>query len=392
MTAMPKILLVDDREENLVALEGLLAQQEADLLRARSGDQALELLLTHEVALALVDVQMPAMDGFELAELMHGAERTREVPIIFITAGLHDRTRVFRGYGSGAVDFLFKPLEPRILASKVGVFLQLYRQKQQLAERVRELEIALAERRRMEAALQLADQRKNEFLAMLGHELRNPLAPIKNAAQLLKRMPVSDPKLEAIQQILDRQVGHLAHLVDDLLDVSRIVQGKIALRMEAIDLAGVLDQALETSQPLIQSRRHDLVVSVPDEPLPLLGDRERIAQLISNLLNNAAKYTPPGGVIRLTIVREGGEALIRVKDTGEGISGSLLPRIFEVFTQAERTLDRAQGGLGVGLAIVKSLVELHEGRIEARSEGPGKGSEFLVWLPLRDDSATLIRG
>jgi signal transduction histidine kinase len=382
MIAKPKILLVDDRVENLIALAGLLSGHEAELLRARSGEEALNFLLVHEVALALVDVQMPGMDGFELAELMRGTERTREVPIIFVTAGLHDQTRVFRGYESGAVDFLFKPLDPHILSSKVAVFMQLYRQKQELAERVRELEIALAERKRIENALKAADRRKNEFLAMLGHELRNPLAPIKNAAQIMKRVNVSDPKLQMVQQVIDRQTGHLARLVDDLLDISRIEQGKITVRKELIDLAAVVDQALESCQPLIQSRQHELIVSVPDAPISLMGDSERLAQLISNLLTNAAKYTPAGGTIWLTVTREDGEALIRVKDTGEGMAESLLSRVFDVFTQSERTLDRAQGGLGLGLAIVKNLVELHQGRIEAHSEGLGKGSEFSVWLPV----------
>lgn len=382
MIAKPKILLVDDREENLVALAGLLSGHEVDLLRARSGEEALDLLLAHEVALALVDVQMPGMDGFELAELMRGTERTREIPIIFVTAGIRDQTRVFKGYESGAVDFLFKPLDPRILSGKVAVFMQIYRQKQELAERVCELEVALAERRQIEDALKAVDRRKNEFLAMLGHELRNPLAPIKNAAQIMKRMNVSDPKLQMVQQVIDRQTDHLARLVDDLLDISRIERGKIAIRKEVVDLIAVVDQSLEVSRPLIQSRQHELIVSVPNAPVPLVGDGERLAQLISNLLNNAAKYTPAGGTIWLTVTREDGTALIRVKDTGEGISQALLSQIFDVFAQAERTLDRSQGGLGLGLAIAKKLVELHQGRIEAHSEGPGKGSEFSVWLPV----------
>ncbi|BBA36228.1 uncharacterized protein sS8_4298 [Methylocaldum marinum] len=382
MTAKPKILLVDDREENLVALAGLLGGHHAGLLCAHSGEEALDLLLVHEVALALVDVQMPGMDGFELAELMRGTERTREIPIIFVTAGIHDHTRVFKGYESGAVDFLFKPLDPHILSSKVAVFMQLYRQKRELAERVRQLEVALAERQRIENALKSADRRKNEFLAMLGHELRNPLAPIRNAAQIIKRLDVSDPRLQAVQQVIERQTGHLARLVDDLLDISRIEQGKITVRKAPIELSAVVDQALESSRPLIQSRQHRLIVSVPDTPVPLMGDAERLAQLISNLLNNAAKYTPPGGTIWLTVSREDREALIRVKDTGEGIAQPLLAQVFEVFTQSERTLDRAQGGLGLGLAIVKKLVELHQGRIEVFSEGPGKGSEFSVWLPV----------
>lgn len=382
MNPKPKILLVDDREENLVALAGLLNGHEADLLCARSGEEALDRLLVHEVALALVDVQMPGMDGFELAELMRGTERTREIPIIFVTAGIHDHARVFRGYESGAVDFLFKPLNPHILSSKVAVFMQLYRQKRELAERVRELEAALAERQRIENALKAADRRKNEFLAMLGHELRNPLAPIRNAAQIMKRMNVSDSKLRTVQQVIDRQTTHLARLVEDLLDISRIEQGKITIRKEPIELATVVDQALESCRPLVQSRQHELIVSVPTASITLMGDSERLAQMISNLLNNAAKYTHPGGTIWLTVTRECKEVVIRVRDNGEGMAEPLLSRIFDIFTQSERTLDRAQGGLGLGLAIVKKLVELHQGRIEAYSEGPGKGSEFSVWLPV----------
>jgi len=226
-----------------------------------------------------------------------------------------------------------------------------------------------------------ADRRKDEFLAMLGHELRNPLAPIKSAVRVMKALAPSDPRNKQAQEIIDRQVAHLTRLVDDLLDVSRIVQGKITLKKAPLDLSTVLDHALEASKPIIQARKHELTVSVPDRPIRLEGDGVRLAQVISNLLNNAAKYTPEGGKIWLSATREDGQALIRIKDTGEGIPQPLLARIFGLFVQSERSLDRAQGGLGLGLAIVKRIVELHGGRIEARSDGVGKGSEFLVWLP-----------
>jgi PAS domain S-box-containing protein len=239
----------------------------------------------------------------------------------------------------------------------------------------------VTERKRAEEALRNADRRKDEFLAMLGHELRNPLAPIKNATHILKALDSPDPRLKTVQAILERQVGHLSQLVDDLLDVSRIVQGKISLRKTSLDLSIILDQALEASRPLIHSRRHELAVSVPDQPVPIHGDGVRLTQVVSNLLNNAAKYTPEGGRIWLEAEHQGGEAVIRVRDTGEGISQTLLAHIFDLFTQAGRTLDRSQGGLGLGLTIVKRLVELHGGRIEAYSEGVGKGSEFIVRLP-----------
>jgi signal transduction histidine kinase len=236
--------------------------------------------------------------------------------------------------------------------------------------------------RRQAEQLREAARRKDEFLAMLGHELRNPLTPIRNAVQIMRKLGVSDPKTEWARDVIDRQVAHLVRLVDDLLDVSRIVQGKLMLKKAPMDIAGVVDQAVEAARPFIDARRHSLTVSLPQEPLRLEGDDARLVQVVSNLLDNAAKYTPEGGRIRLAVPRENGTALISVRDTGEGIAAALLPCLFDVFTQAERTLDRAQGGLGLGLTVVEKIVDMHGGRVEARSEGPGKGSEFLVRLPL----------
>jgi PAS domain S-box-containing protein len=233
-----------------------------------------------------------------------------------------------------------------------------------------------------EESLRESERRKDEFLAMLSHELRNPLAPILNAVSVLKQPKLSEEQLEWARGLIERQVAHMTRLVDDLLDVSRITQGKIALRKEGLDLKTVVGRALETSRTLIDARKHKLTVGLPSQPVRLNGDLLRLAQVISNLLNNAAKYTDEGGAIRLEAEAVGDEVMLRVKDNGIGIPAEELRRVFDLFIQAGRSLDRAQGGLGVGLTLARSLVELHGGRIEAFSEGPGRGSEFVIHLPL----------
>jgi PAS domain S-box-containing protein len=239
----------------------------------------------------------------------------------------------------------------------------------------------LTERRRIEA-LEEADARRNEFLAMLSHELRNPLAPIKNALAVMRLCGVSEPSLDWARTVVERQVSHLTRLVDDLLDVSRIAVGKITLQRKPLDVAQVVSAAVEASRPLIDSRGHNLTVLVPPEPLRIEGDLTRLSQAMTNLLNNAAKYTPPPGEIRLTVEKEEEMAVIRIRDTGVGIAADLLPKVFDLFTQGERPLDRSEGGLGIGLTLAQRLLKLHGGSIEARSEGPGQGSEFVVRLPL----------
>jgi two-component system CheB/CheR fusion protein len=243
----------------------------------------------------------------------------------------------------------------------------------------------VTKKRQMERQLQRrakqlaqADRRKDEFLAMLGHELRNPLAPLKNATVLLRLKGTPDAEV----QVIDRQVGQLARLVDDLLDVARINRGKIKLQKETIELAAVVERAIEISRPLIAARRHELIEALPREPIYLEADPVRLAQVLANLLNNAAKYTEPGGRIRLRAERQGQQVVLRVRDNGVGIAPKMLPRVFDLFAQADRTLDRSQGGLGIGLTLVKRLVELHGGRVRAVSRGLGKGSEFVVRLPV----------
>jgi signal transduction histidine kinase/DNA-binding response OmpR family regulator len=232
-----------------------------------------------------------------------------------------------------------------------------------------------------EEKLQQASRRKDEFLAMLSHELRNPLAPIRNAAEVMRRIAPSDPGITWARDVVERQVTHLAQLVDDLLDVSRITQGKITLKKAPVELGKVIQHSVETARSLLEAKKHHLAVNAGPTPIWVHGDFARLSQVIGNILNNAAKYTGESGRIELTAQADRGEAVITVRDNGIGIDAHLLPHVFELFTQGERSLDRSQGGLGVGLTVVERLVDLHQGRVEVKSDGIGKGSVFRVVLP-----------
>lgn len=245
----------------------------------------------------------------------------------------------------------------------------------------RALQSEIVERQQAQTMLQDINQRKDEFLAMLSHELRNPLAPIRNAVEVIRMIASPDPKLAWATDVTERQVNHMTRLIEELLDVARINQGKIVLRTDTLDLLEVVTHSVETVRPLIDSRRHVLTQELPDEPVWLRGDFARLSQVVANLLNNAAKYTDAGGTIRLRVAVENGCATVTVQDTGVGIEAELLPRIFDLFKQGDQTLDRGQGGLGIGLTLAQRLVQLHNGRIDASSAGAGKGSEFRVSLP-----------
>jgi signal transduction histidine kinase len=265
-----------------------------------------------------------------------------------------------------AAEFLGETMAPLEMAAGG------YREANVLVQRVNE---ALEE-------LKQAGRRKDEFLAMLAHELRNPLAPLRNAIQLMRLAHHDAVEVGQASALMERQVQHLIRLIDDLMDISRIERGKIELRKERIELGPVVERAVEISRPHIEAARHELTVVLPPEPLVMDADPARLTQVVANLLNNASKYTEPGGSIELTLVRNGTEAILRVRDTGLGIPADMLPHIFDLFVQVPSTLQRAQGGLGIGLALVKSLVELHGGRVEVHSAGPGHGSEFRLHLPL----------
>ncbi|MFL5312150.1 MAG: response regulator [Myxococcales bacterium] len=514
------ILIVDDRDANLLALEAVLDPLQQRLVMVRSGREALRFLLNEDCALILLDVQMPELDGFETAALIRERERTRYTPIIFVTAVRREEEHILKGYANGAVDYVVKPFTAETMIAKVRVFLEQHRREEalkreatarreerdeferreqraraeadahrehlyalfmkapvaiaivrgpeqafvlanpkfeQLVSRTNlvgrpgreaipeaaaqptwdilenvlrtgdpflgseypslwgqtddggerffnfvaqptkgangeldsvmihavEVTDSVVMRRKTEAlAKQLldSDRSKDEFLAVLGHELRNPLAPILTALHLM-RLRATDPSTERERAVIERQVGHLSRLVDDLLDVSRATMGKIDLRRERVDVATPVARAVEISRPLVESKQHHLAVSVPVGALYVAGDVVRLAQVIANLLQNAAKYTDPGGHIELEGRREGAEVVIRVRDDGSGIPPDRLASMFELFVQGDQPADRSHGGLGIGLTIVRSLVQLHGGTVDARSEGPGRGSEFVVRLP-----------
>jgi PAS domain S-box-containing protein len=528
-TALPalepiNILLVDDEPRNLVVLQTVLADPGYRLVCAETAEQALLALVNEEFALLILDVHMPGMSGFELAGLVKQRQKTASVPIIFLTAYYSADEHVLEGYGTGAVDYLHKPISPAILRSKVAVFADLYRKGRESARANRELlaevdsrrraedqlrqlndelELRVAERtealllrerelrtladntpdilgrfdrqlrfvyvnaaveaatgrprdafqgrtmrelgmpaplcdhweraihgvfesqeplslrfsdegpqglrhyaarlvpefgaadepdfvlaiiqdvteqHRAEEALRRADRRKDEFLATLSHELRNPLAPIRTGLHLLRSSPQPGAATEVLN-MLDRQFAHMVRLVDDLLNVSRITSDKLRLRKERVSLRSVAETALESSRPQIEASGQTLEVSLPDEPLWLDADPARLSQVITNLLTNAAKYTPRCGRIRLVAGRDGQRVFVRVSDTGIGIPPEMLREVFEMFTQVNRAPERSQDGLGIGLALAKKLVELHGGTIAADSPGPGGGSTFTLTLP-----------
>ena len=275
----------------------------------------------------------------------------------------------------GNVTVLERPVRVSTLVSAVKVALRARQRQYQNREQLVELQ-------RRETMLKISDRRKNEFLAILAHELRNPLAPISNALHILRLNGTEDRTIDQLGEMMERQVKHLVRLVDDLMEVSRISQGKIELRKELVEVARIVRSAVETSRPLIEASKHVLETSIPDAPLIVEADSVRVAQVLANLLNNSAKYTAPGGHIWLTVRREGDEVAISVRDTGFGIPPDMLSRVFDLFTQLNPGAERGQAGLGIGLTLVKSLVEMHGGTVRALSDGPMKGSEFVVRLPL----------
>ncbi len=358
-----KVLLVDDLDENLLALAALLRRDDVEVLQARSGPEALELLLAHEVALALLDVQMPDMDGFELAEIMRGSERTRDVPIIFVTAGARDQHRVFQGYDAGAVDFLYKPIEPHILRSKADVFFQLFRQKQQLAEHLRERTETL---------------RLNEmFTAVLGHDLRGPLSAMMMAAEILARRP--DESVSTVGGRLLRSGRWMGRMIEDMLDLARTRLGDgMPVERARFDMGALVERVVQDRQCTFPDR----AVTVRDQG-DLAGDwdEDRMTQVVSNLVGNALRHGRPEQAVEVDLDGTADERLVLRVANGGTIPPEMLPHIFDPFRSGRSHASRSEG-LGLGLYIVQQIVWAHSGSLDVRSNGDGR-TAFTVSLPRR---------
>jgi signal transduction histidine kinase len=369
-TVRPRILLADDNADMREYVMRLLRER-WDAEAVADGAAALARARQAPPDLILSDVMMPGLDGYELLQALRADPATKGIPVIFLSARAGEESRI-EGLSAGADDYLVKPFSARELLARVETHLhrkQGEEERQQLHLREREAR----------AEAEVANRSKDEFLAMLGHELRNPLAPIVTALHIMRLR--GDETFEKERTIIERQVNHLIRLIDDLLDISRITSGKVELKRERVEMAEIVAKALEMAGPLIEQRRHHLALDVPGQGLAVDVDTVRMAQVAANLLTNAAKYTEVRGTIWVNAQAEDGAIVLRVRDTGIGLSAEMLPRVFDLFVQERQALDRAQGGLGLGLAIVRSLVEMHGGTVEARSEGNGRGSEFIVRLP-----------
>ncbi|MDB4963349.1 MAG: response regulator receiver sensor hybrid histidine kinase [Myxococcales bacterium] len=395
------ILVVDDNQANLVAVEAALSSLGRKLVFAHSGVEALGKLLEQDFALIILDVAMPGMDGFETAKLVRSRDKNRATPIIFVTGLSWQDDAVIRGYELGAFDFLMKPIRPEVLRAKASVFVQLQERTIELKAKADELREAqaraherelLAQRRRFESEVmerqmaQLAetDRRKDEFLAILAHELRNPLQPLQTAVEVLEHDP-DKPVPPRIRGIVQRQVHHITRLVDDLLDVARFTAGKLELRRALVKLGDIVDESVTACKGAIDARKHTIDVVGGGDAVVVNGDAVRLIQVVCNLLNNAAKYTDPGGKISVRWGSTGGRGFITVTDNGKGIPADVLPRIFDMFVQ-ERVRSSGAGGLGLGLGLVKRLVELHGGTVRADSAGPDRGSMFSLEIPLASEA------
>ena len=376
-----RVLLVDDDPDDIVLTREIFADIPGGRLvlegvtSYEAGRDALT-RDTHDVY--LVDYRLEARTGLDL--LRETRQQGSRVPVILLT-GKGEREIALEALRLGASDYIEKAaLTPGLLERSILFALRQHRYEVELEQKVRERTEQLAQANQ---ALLDQDRRKDEFLATLAHELRNPLAPIRNALEIM-RLTGHDPAgAERNRAMLERQVAQMVRLIDDLLDVSRITTGKLRVQRGPVELAQVVESAVEMSRPLVEKAKLELVVTVPDRPVLLDADPVRLAQVFSNLLNNAAKYTEAGGKVTLTATRHGDRIEVRVRDTGVGMPPEVLPRVFDLFTQVDKNLNRAQGGLGIGLALVRRLVELHDGTVRAASDGPGRGAEFTVTLPVR---------
>jgi signal transduction histidine kinase/ActR/RegA family two-component response regulator len=380
-----RILILAPTARDAALTSEILRAKDIECAACRDVDEVIGGMKEGAAALLLAE-EIVSKSGFALlADVLAQQPPWSDLPVLLITGEGADSPAVAKALESlSNLTLIERPTRVTALASAVQTALKARERQYQARD-------YLEERERTAEALREADRRKDEFLATLAHELRNPLAPIRNSVQLLRMSTGNDPTAERVCEIMERQVDHMVRLIDDLMEVSRITRGLIELRREETDLTTILREAVETSQPLVEAGRHQLAISLPPDVIPIFGDNVRLGQVFANLLNNAAKYTTAGGQIWLSARRDGGEAVISVRDNGIGLSSDKLSVVFDMFMQVDRSASRSYGGLGIGLTLVKSLVELHGGRVLARSDGPDQGSEFIVRLPIaarRDSLST----
>jgi signal transduction histidine kinase len=380
-----RILVVDDTDAARYAVVRALRFAGHEVIEALSGMAALGLVHREKPDLVVLDVHLPDILGFEVAERLRADEATRSIAILQVSASFTGAEAQVQGLERGADAYLTHPIESQVLVATVQALLRM-RQAEQAAQNERaRAEQALAERDKLVAELREESRRKNDFLAILSHELRNPLAPIINSVFILERANRDGDQAKRAREIIGRQVQHMTRLIDDLLDVTRIARGKVHLRREQVVLNDLVRRVVEDHRSLFKRAGIDLSVSGLEQPFLVNGDPTRLAQVMGNLLQNAAKFTPPGGKVTVSASEHGAdEVLLSIRDTGAGISPDTLKHLFEPFVQGDKTLDRSSGGLGLGLALAKGIVDLHGGVIAAFSEGPGKGSELTVRLPTEE--------
>ncbi|MCP1496027.1 signal transduction histidine kinase [Pseudomonas migulae] len=386
-----KLLIVDDLPENLLALEALIKREDRMVYKALSADEALSLLLQHEFAMAILDVQMPGMNGFELAELMRGTEKTKNIPIVFVSAAGRELNYAFKGYESGAVDFLHKPLDIHAVKSKVNVFVDLYRQSKAMKQQVealeqsrREQEALLAKLQSTQLELEQAVRMRDDFMSIVAHEVRTPLNGLILETQLRKMHLARDnaaaftlDKMHAMVDRDERQIKSLIRLIEDMLDVSRIRTGKLSIRPTRFDLSGLVRNLLQNFAPQIDAAESSVTLDA-EHPVQGNWDEFRIEQVISNLLTNALRYGAKSP-ISVKVYSESDQALVEVRDQGIGIDQENQKRIFQQFERV--TARHAVAGLGLGLFISEQIVTAHGGSITVESR-IGEGALFRVCLPL----------
>ena len=390
-----KLLIVDDLPENLLALEALIKREDRAVYKALSADEALSLLLQHEFALAILDVQMPGMNGFELAEMMRGTEKTKNIPIVFVSAAGREMNYAFKGYESGAVDFLHKPLDIHAVKSKVNVFVDLYRQRKAVKQQVealeqsrREQEVLLAQLQVTQGELEHAVRMRDDFMSIVSHEVRTPLNGLILETQLRKMHLARDnaaaftlDKMKAMVERDERQIQSLIRLIEDMLDVSRIRTGKLSIRPGQFDLSRLVSTLVETFAPQISAAQSSVNLNA-EGPVVGLWDEFRIEQVVSNLLTNALRYGAKSP-IDVSVYVEGENAIVEVRDQGIGISEENQQRIFQQFERV--SAKHAVAGLGLGLFISEQIVAAHGGKITVQS-ALGEGAVFRVSLPLAQNA------